>query len=101
MTDIEAVYSFLKTTGLVQNTDDFSTRFLRKSPSYYRMSRATKHFSLTALASLSSRLHQTASALKESDLGNATGLADDLSAMSDQLWHQVYSGSLDGLKARS
>ncbi len=93
MSLLNETYGFLKLNGLVKNQEDFSKRFLHKSPRYFSMLKASgKRASVEALATLAARLQDVAQTF--SYLGESKSAARRASMLANSFWSVVNQRAL-------
>ena len=86
---------FLTGVGAVTSQEDFSSRFLSKSPRYFAMLKATgREPSVESIATLASRMVDVARNLKASRFGNILNDGETAEKLSQKLWNTVYRKSL-------
>ncbi len=89
-------FEFLTGVGVVASQEDFSSRFLSKSPRYYAMLKATgREPSLESVATLAARTTDIGRNLKASRYGNILNDGETAEKLSQRLWNTVYRKSLD------
>ena len=89
-------FEFLIGVGVVTSQEDFSSRFLSKSPRYYAMLKATgREPSVEAIATLASRMVDVGRNLKASRYGSILNDGEAADKLSEKLWNAVYRKSLD------
>ena len=95
MNILNEAFEFLTTVGVVNSQEEFSSRFLNKSPRYYAMLKATgREPSVEALATLASRMVDVGRNLKASRYGNILNDGAIAERLSEKLWNTVYRKSL-------
>ena len=95
MNILNEAFEFLTTVGVVNSQEEFSSRFLNKSPRYYAMLKATgREPSVEALASLAARMVDLGKNLKASRYGNILNEGETAEKLSQNLWNKVYRQSL-------
>ena len=95
MNILNEAFEFLAGIGVVASQEDFSSRFLSKSPRYYSMLKATgREPSVEALASLAARMVDLGKNLKASRYGNILNEGETAEKLSQKLWNTVYRQSL-------
>ena len=95
MSNFNEAYSFLISIGVVNSQEEFSSRFLSKSPRYYAMLKATgREPSVEAIATLASRMVDVGRNLKSSRYGNILNDGETAEKLSQKLWNTVYRQSL-------
>ena len=93
MSLLNEAYGFLRRTGLVKSQEDFSKRFLHKSPRYYSMLKARdKQASVEALATLAARLQKLAETFAYS--GSGAGEARRANMLASAFWSVVNARAL-------
>ncbi|SCA56572.1 hypothetical protein MTBPR1_220005 [Candidatus Terasakiella magnetica] len=93
MITINEVYDFLRKHQIVQSQEDFSSRFLRKSPRYYSMVKASDHeTSIEAMNTLAARLVQIADGVEM--VKNKNPLSDEAKRYSKRLSEYILMKSL-------
>ncbi len=92
---LNEAFEFLTGVGVVTSQEDFSSRFLSKSPRYYAMLKATgREPSVEAIATLASRMVDIGRNLKASRYGNILNDGAIAEKMAENLWNTVYRKSL-------
>ena len=95
MNILNEAFSFLISIGVVTSQEQFSSRFLSKSPRYYSMLKATgREPSVEAVATLASRMVDVGRNLKASRYGNILNDGEAAEKLSEKLWNTVYRKSL-------
>ena len=95
MNILNEAFSFLTAVGVVTSQEQFSSRFLSKSPRYYAMLKATgREPSVEALATLASRMVDVGRNLKASKYGSIQNDGETAEKISQKLWNSVYGRSL-------
>ncbi len=95
MNILNEAFQFLTGVGVVTSQEEFSSRFLSKSPRYYSMLKATgREPSVEALATLASRMVDVGRNLKASKYGNIQNDGETAEKLSQKLWNTVYRQSL-------
>ena len=95
MNILNEAFRFLARVGVVNSQEEFSSRFLNKSPRYYAMLKATgREPSVEAVASLASRMVDLGRSLQASKYGNILNEGEAAEKLSQKLWNTVYRRSL-------
>ncbi len=83
---LNEAFEFLTGVGVVTSQEDFSNRFLSKSPRYYAMLKATgREPSVEAVATLASRMVDIGRNLKASRFGNILNDGETAEKMAEKL----------------
>ena len=92
---LNEAYGYLTGVGVVTSQEDFSSRFLSKSPRYFAMLKATgREPSVEAIATLASRMVDIGRNLKTSRFGNILNDGETAEKMAERLWNTGYRKSL-------
>lgn len=93
---LNEVYDELKSRGMVTSHNEFSTKWLNKSPRYMSMIRASdQEPTLDAIGRLAANLKIRNDACKTSRYGELRAKVDWLHPLTQKVWTALYNKALD------